>query len=392
MAHFLLKRALVPQTERVPMKSPLALRPCVRLVALGFCGAALLGGALHAQNLEQSFYTALYPSDAPFKGALDVPLFDPSLGTLVEARIVMTPHFSASLRAENTDTFAPQTVTLLFAGGVQLTREGHVLAMGTSGGYVSQFLMPFDGTVDYAGASGMMQVIHDDQDTTVSIPPSSPEFAAFIGQPGAGGQGGGGATAHFDVDGVLDPECEPVGNPVIVFEARTSIGPEITITYVYSTSGATFCAGDGSGNACPCSNAGASGHGCSSPFALNGALLTGSGDASVSADSLALTLTDLPHATMMVLMQGEGGSFSGTPFGAGLRCVSGAMIRIKTMAAGTSAVIGAGNGSGRTISAAGLVPPTGGTRYYQAAYREGPGACHSAGLNFSNGWRVAWRP
>lgn len=371
------------------MSRPDCLRSRVNLLALGVqvvLGVGVLGGTASAQNLEQSFYTSLYPSNGPFHGEFDVPRFDPSLGTLVEARIMLTPHFGASMRAENTDTFAPQTVTLLFSGLAELTREGQTLAMGSSSGYVSQFLLPFDGTIDFNGISGMTQDLHDDQETTVSILPSSPEFAAFLGQAGSP------TTAHYMVDGILDPECEPIGNPVILFEARASIGPEVTITYVYSTSGATFCAGDGSGGGCPCSNAGAAGHGCASPFALNGVLLAGSGDASVSQDTLTLTLTDLPHATMLVLMQADGGSAAGKPFGAGLRCVTGTMLRIKTFAAGTSAAVGAGNGSGLSISALGLIPPMGGTRYYQAAYREGPGACNAAPLNFSNGWRVAWRP
>jgi hypothetical protein len=354
--------------------------PCVLLLASVLCT-----GAVRAQNLEQSFYTKLYPSDGPFRVGLDVPHFDPSLGTLVEARIAITPHFGAAMRSENTDTFAPETVTMLFAGSVTLTRDGTTLAAGTSGGYVSQYLLPYDGTLDFAGTSGMTQSLHDDQETTASILPSSPEFAAFIGQMGST------TPEHFEVGAALDPECEPFGNPSVVFEARTTTGPEVTITYVYSPSGAAFCSGDGAGSACPCSNLGVGGHGCSSPWAPNGVLLTGSGDASVAADSLTLTVSDLPQATMMVLLQSDGGSYTGMPFGAGLRCVSGSMIRIKTLAVGTTATIGAGNGT-TSISLAGSIPASGGTRFYQAAYREGPGACNAAPINFSNGWRVAWRP
>jgi hypothetical protein len=196
---------------------------------------------------------------------------------------------------------------------------------------------------------------------------------------------------HLDVDATLDPECDPFGNPLIVFESRAATGSEITITYVYSTSGATFCAGDGSASACPCNNSGSPGHGCSSSSVPNGVLMTGSGDASVANDSLALTVTDLPPATVVLLVQSDAGSMSGVPFGAGLRCTAGNMLRIKTFAASTTALIGAGNG-GIPISVAGAIPATGATRYYQVAFREGPGACNAAPINFSNGWRVSWRP
>jgi hypothetical protein len=289
------------------------------------------------------------------------------------------------LRAENTDTFSPETVTLLFAGTVAVTRAGTALAMGTTSGYVSHFLLPFDGILDFAGNSGMTQNTQDNQQTTVSILPTSPEFAAFVGQAGST------KPMHLQVEAVLDPECEPYGNPLIVFESRTTTAPEVQITYVYALSGATFCPGDGTGTACPCSNSGLSGHGCSSPWTPNGALLSGSGDASVAGDSLALTLSDLPHATMLVLTQSDGSSMSGTPFGAGLRCTTGNTLRIKTFAVGTTALIGAGNGKS-SISVAGGIPAGGATRYYQAAYREGPGACNAASINFSNGWRVSWRP
>lgn len=351
-----------------------------------FLFASVLGaGMVRAQNLEQSFYSSLYPTDGSFQTSIDFPQFDPALGTLVEARIAVTPHFGCVLRAENTDTFSPQTVTLLFAGTVTVSRAGHMLAAGTSSGYVSHYLFPFDGIVDFTGTSGMNESLHDDLETNVTILPSSPEFAGFLGQPGST------KPMHLDVEAALDPECDPFGNPLIVFDSRSTTASEITVTYVYSASGAPFCPGDGTGTACPCSNSGAAGHGCSSPSVPNGALLSGSGDASVANDTLTLTVTDLPQSTMMVLMQSDGSSMSGTPFGAGLRCTAGTTIRIKTIAVGTTALIGAGNGA-TSVSIAGGIPATGATRFYQAAFRESPGACNGAPINFSNGWRVSWRP
>jgi hypothetical protein len=362
------------------------LPPCLfATVRIGFFATALIAGVTRAQNLEQSFYTALYPANGPYQVGLDVPQFDPALGTLVEARISVTPHFGSTLRAENTDTFAPQTVTLLFAGTVMVSRNGSMLAAASTGGYVSQFLLPFDGTVDFSGNSGMSQSLNDDQGSTVSIHPDSPQFAGFLAQFGST------KAMHLQVEAVLDPECDPYGNPAIVFESRTATAPEITVTYVYSTSGAAFCPGDGTASTCPCSNPGQAGHGCASPSAPSGALLMGTGDASVSADTLGFTLTDLPQATMLVLLQTDASSTSGAPFGAGLRCVTGNTIRIKALAVGTSAQIGAGTGNS-PISVVGRIPATGATYYYQAAFREGQGACNGAPINFTNGWRVAWRP
>jgi hypothetical protein len=360
-------------------------RPDRLLSCTSFLAVCLLIGSARGQNLEQSFYATVEPSAAPFHAQIDVPHFDPSLGTLIEARIVLTPHFVAFMKSENTDTTSPATVTLLFAGGLALNRGGSALANATSGGYVSQFLLPFDGSLDFTGVSGLSQNVHDDLTTTVSILPSSPEFDAFVGLPG------GGQPEHLELNGALDPQCEPIGNPMLVFESRTAMGPEVTITYVYSTSGSSYCPGDGSATACPCGNSGLAGHGCSSPGTVNGALLSGTGDAALSGDTLTLTATDLPQSTQLILMQSETGMYQGAPFGAGVRCVTGTMVRIAAFSAGTSTTFGPSHGD-PSISVAGSIPPGGGTRYYQVSYREPPGACNGSAINFTNGWRVAWRP
>src|SRR4029077_9931881 len=52
--------------------------------------------------------------------------------------------------------------------------------------------------------------------------------------------------------------------------------------------GTAFCAGDGSATACPCGNAGGLGRGCGNSTNARGALLFGSGTASLAADTLVL--------------------------------------------------------------------------------------------------------
>lgn len=345
----------------------------------------LLAGLARAGVQEHSVQLHVQPVPMPFHAVVNVPLFDSGLGTLVEARLTLTPNVGAVLRAENTDTTLPETVTLVFSSSLALSRGGSTLVTTHSSGYVSQFLLPFDGVLDHAGPSGMTQGVHDTQPVVGTYLPASAEFEAFVGAPGSTD------TVRFELEAAAMASCEPIGLPTIAFETRISATPTIQVTYVYTENGAPFCAGDGSGGACPCDNPGLAGHGCSSPATAAGVRLSASGEARVTADTLTFLASDLPSSTVMVLMQGDISAGLGTPFGAGLSCVTGNVRRIATLSAGGSTSIGAVSG-GVSIAAVGDVPAAGATRYYQVAYRESPGACNGAPLNFSNGWRVAWRP
>jgi hypothetical protein len=112
---------------------------------------------------------------------------------------------------------------------------------------------------------------------------------------------------------------------------------------------------------------------------------------SVSADTFTFVADELPANTVVALLQGDAGSVGATPFGAGLRCVSGAVLRISTKLAGTTAILG-GPVEGMPISVAGSIPAGGGTRYYQVVFRDVPATCNGSTINFTNGWRVEWRP
>jgi hypothetical protein len=154
-----------------------------------------------------------------------------------------------------------------------------------------------------------------------------------------------------------------------------------------------FCAGDGSAAPCPCGNVGAPGHGCDNSFATGGGLLVPSGTPSVSADSLTMTVTDLPATTTALLYQGtiplHAGN--GAAFGDGVRCAGGYVTRIrsKTAVAGSMA-FGAGTGD-PPISVTGAVPFVGGSRWYQVWYRNSATFCTSAPFNLTNGVGVTWQ-
>ncbi len=158
------------------------------------------------------------------------------------------------------------------------------------------------------------------------------------------------------------------------------------------TPGVVFCAGDGSSAACPCAN-GLPGRGCENSFSTGGGLLAATGTADVANDTLVLIASALPPSTTVLFFQGDapqsGGS--GVPFGDGVRCVGGNIVRLGLKnTAGGAASYGHGVGTDPDISVRGAVPTGGATRYYQGWYRNSAAFCTSAPFNLTNGLRIDW--
>src|SRR6185436_19539356 len=97
----------------------------------------LFAGSARAQVLEQTFQLHAPANVTPFQAVLDVPRFDPALGTHVEVRLELFPHVSGVLRVENTDATSPHAVTLTFMSAVALRSASECLLVGQSNGYVS---------------------------------------------------------------------------------------------------------------------------------------------------------------------------------------------------------------------------------------------------------------
>lgn len=154
--------------------------------------------------------------------------------------------------------------------------------------------------------------------------------------------------------------------------------------------GTPYCAGDGSGTACPCLNTGGLGRGCANSIDPAGGLLQATGTASVSADSIVLFGSGMPNATCLYF-QGTTQSLAGIAFGDGLRCATGTVTRLGTKlnAAGASQYPAAGDPS---VSVKGLLPPAGGLRSYQVWYRNAAAFCTISTFNLTNGLALTWVP
>jgi len=166
-----------------------------------------------------------------------------------------------------------------------------------------------------------------------------------------------------------------------------SFGMVGAVTVAPSEPGSGFCSGDGSGTACPCGNTGGSGEGCANDTG-SGGVLSASGSTSIAADDLVLSATNLtPGPGLFFQGNNAVNSGNGNPFGDGLRCAGGNVVRLE--------VRFANSGNGFTTASTISVSTKGGvsagqTKRYQYWYRDsGTSPCSSL-FNLTNGYELTW--
>ena len=155
----------------------------------------------------------------------------------------------------------------------------------------------------------------------------------------------------------------------------------------------TFCAGDGVDphvtTPCPCSNHGAAGRGCAWSAGPNGARLSTTGER--DPETLVLHAEGMSAASgATVFWKGDGLIPGAIPWGDGLRCIDGSLIRLgtKTNVGGAAQYPEAVNAP---ISVRGQTPiGSGRVAYYQTTFRNAASFCTPFTYNATNGVRVVW--
>ncbi len=207
----------------------------------------------------------------------------------------------------------------------------------------------------------------------------------------------------IDVDEVAfwtdHPECvvttwfEDLSNPPVP-ETRRWFNIELDLSPLLPP-GQPYCFGDPwSGTPCPCSNdndGSVPGSGCDNGVFASGAQLTGSGQASVTADSVVLTTTHLEPNNSGLYFQADSDLSPGTAWGDGLRCAGGNLKRLQVRFAdldGTSSTtVGISTKAGNVQA--------GDRKYYQCWYRTNvnpPCGVWVNDFNTSNGYAIVWHP
>ncbi len=194
----------------------------------------------------------------------------------------------------------------------------------------------------------------------------------------------------------FDADVAPTSGTVTLGLWDTGSPASVTAAAEVPTAGNTpfvFCAGDGSGTACPCGNNSASGSnaGCLNSLGTAGQL-SSTGTASVSADTFHLVGSNMPAMSTVLYFQGtiEVNGGAGATFGDGLSCAGGTTVRLgqKTNAGGSSQYP---TFADLAISVKGS-DAAGDARTYQAWYRNMGAFCTSDTFNLTNGIGVTWLP
>lgn len=155
----------------------------------------------------------------------------------------------------------------------------------------------------------------------------------------------------------------------------------------------SFCAGDAMDahvtTPCPCGNFGGGGRGCAWSGNPAGASLATSGTR--APDTLVLHASGMPaSAGATVFWKGDALLPHAVPWGDGLRCIDGSLIRLgtKTNAGGAAQYP---EGANAPVSVRGQTPVgSGAVGYYQTSYRNAASFCTPFTYNTTNGVRVVW--
>jgi hypothetical protein len=150
--------------------------------------------------------------------------------------------------------------------------------------------------------------------------------------------------------------------------------------------GSAYCFGDGTGAACPCSNVGSAGEGCANST-LAGAVLTGSGDATFSSDTLAFAVAGAPASVNGLLLRAA--NMVALPAGDGILCATGMSHRSQIQTTSVTGTDSFTDFSGAAFNTEAFVGAATNFQYY---YRDVAHGTCTATFNFSNGWTVTYLP
>ena len=156
--------------------------------------------------------------------------------------------------------------------------------------------------------------------------------------------------------------------------------------------GSPFCFGDGTNAACPCANVGGAGRGCQNSATTGGAILTATGNAMLSADTMQLSASyELPSAPSIVLQRSSIVGLGN--LGDRLHCAGGTLWRLHVKSANGGVITApeAGNLAISTrVAGFGHPIPLGATRIYQVYYRDPSLAFCPGAFSATNALAVAW--
>ncbi|MCY2960176.1 MAG: choice-of-anchor E domain-containing protein [Planctomycetota bacterium] len=331
---------------------------------------------------DQVCHTVAVPTTATtFDVEIAIPRFDTAFGTLQAVTVTFEVEASAASQVESVGGTPSVGSLIPGVSAVVKASDSTPLASGSTTSSSAQSLAAYDGTLDYAGISGVTVPSTTLPDLVGSgSTTDSGTLGLYAGSPGNPGLSG----TRVRVEGI--GTYSGTGSTVASFSTQASVS--VTVCYTYLPRVTSLCFGDGSGTACPCGNESTGETGCLNSFGF-GSLLSATGGAAVSADTLTLSAT-VPGTNTTLFFQGTSavGGGSGEVFGDGLHCAGGTTIELISLSA-VGGVAQFPRTGDPLVSEAGYVS-AGVTRYYQAWYRNSASFCTESTWNLSNALQVAW--
>ena len=387
------------------MKSHLA-----RSAACAILVATASTSTFAQSNVQQLCFTDSVPTmTTGWNSTLTYPRFDPNLGTLLEVEFQLNSQVNGTAQFESLD-MQPATVSTDFSAIITVFRPGGGTPILSDAPTQSQVNMvsAFDGTIDFAGTSGMMlpNLAANNTLTAVSPPPAS-DLVLFTGPPGNPG------TVTLDVSAVGASIAAGAGNLVAQFMQTASAS--LRVCYRFEL-GQSKCNGDG-GNQMGCTNCLCNNNapvgtvgGCLNSVGTS-ARIVASGVPSQSNDTLQIKVFSAAPNRMGTLFSSSAGmptnplspcfgldSGVANNFMDGLRCLGGSVRRQGTRTSNVNGNYGETDAPwgppagppGGLIARAGWMP--GQTICYQVYYRDDPMLVCNTAINTTNALRITILP
>lgn len=357
-----------------------------RTLRLAAVGLALAPLASAQSSISHSVPYQSPVLSSPWTTTFTVPRFDPSLGHLTVVVLNLDGWLGGSSRMENVSAGTAY---------LQATTTAS-LSLSTPPPLGTMFMTPtmtdaqanvpaFDGTLDFAGASGFTSTFNPQfggpgTDYRQTPLPNAAQVALFLGPAGAPG------TISFAVQATQSVNNQT--GPELVADPLATIRGTFRVDYYYDLLPGPVCTNAPSWGGCPCAPAGAPGNGCANSVYPAGAGLLRAGTASLSSDTLVLNATNVTGTTA-IFVQSVGLNDPGVAFGDGVRCVTGSTIRLGASPISTGSA-SYPQGAQLPVSVRGAIGAPG-MRYYQTYYRNVASFCTPATFNLTSGQAVLWQ-
>jgi Big-like domain-containing protein len=202
----------------------------IRFITLaGVCvaAAALFTPIASAQTQQVCFSNSLPLQNTNWNGNLVIPKFDAGLGTLTQIDFTLTGNIQGSAAVESLDTSAT-VVQLTFAATLTLTRPDlSVIVVTVPLANFFDTLQPFDGTIDFGGASGATHPgINATASNSATSPPPASDLVLFTGPAGNPG------TISLPITAVGSSTANGSGNVITQFMTAASADVQVCYTYL----------------------------------------------------------------------------------------------------------------------------------------------------------------